>query len=323
MLGLAAATCSPARAESGAPVVPLPAVPDLAATAAAALEEMTLPEVPLPQADAPELQLEPVAAVASPTTLPAVPAQTTAAEPARIGAVAAPPPEPVSRPAGAPEPDLPTPDAPPGAVEQTAPANVNVSVRVDSPGDAGAVEQTNAAEGATIAQYQPDAPGYQEPIPADGAQAAGSAADSSASGNASTWEWTWSWNCLDAVPQIPSTPNGPVQNWTWNWNWDCTVPDVPGGNSSGQSGGQYQPGVSQYRPVNINISIRINSPGDDGPVTQTNLAAATTVVFPTVRVELPGAPAEVVQGPVVVVDTVAPAPEAQAEPAAQLVELLF
>ncbi len=168
MVGLAAAMCSPALAESGAPAVPMPAVPDLATAAVTVLEDETLQEVLPAEVVLPDL--EPLTAAAPPTTLPAVPAQETAAEPATAGAVAAPPPEPVSQPPAAPEPVLPAPDAPPAAaVEQTAPTNVNVSVRVDSPGDNGSVEQVNAAEAAstTVDQYQPDEPRYQQAIPAE------------------------------------------------------------------------------------------------------------------------------------------------------------
>ncbi len=65
-----------------------------------------------------------------------------------VGAVAAPPPEPaVEAPVEAAPVVSPTPDAPPAAaVTQTAPTNVNVSVRVDSPGDNGSVEQVNVVE---------------------------------------------------------------------------------------------------------------------------------------------------------------------------------
>jgi hypothetical protein len=120
-------------------------------------------------------------------------------------------------------------------------------------------------------------------------------ADSSTLADAAGWDWNWSWNCVDPVPEIPASPKGSVQNWTWNWDWDCGVPELPEGNTRAQSGAQYQPVVTQYRPVNINVSIRINSAGNDGPVRQTNAAAAsttttTTVVMPTIRVELSGSP---------------------------------
>jgi hypothetical protein len=45
------------------------------------------------------------------------------------------------------------------------------------------------------------------------------------------------------------------------------------GNASDNAGvsAQYQGDAVQYRPVNISVSIRISSPGNDGPVAQTNL----------------------------------------------------
>ena len=327
-VGLAAALCSPALAESGAPDDPLQAVPDLAAAAATVLDDATLQEV-LPAAAAAGLtELEPVAA--PPTTLPAVPAQETAAEPVK-GAVAAPPPEPVPPPPAAPQPDLPAPDAPPAGVAQNEPTNLNVSVRVDSPGDNGSVDQTNAAaaDTTTVARYQPDDPQYQPPAAADGTSSAAPAA-ATPPADASTWDWEWSWNCADPVPELPVTPSGPIQNWTWNWDWDCGAPGLPDGNTKSQSGGQYQPGVSQYRPVNINISIRINSPGNDGPVRQTNAASATTTTtilsLPTIRLEASpgnvggtGAPAV---GQIFAITASVPA-SLRAEAPAPLVEFFF
>ncbi len=62
----------------------IPALPDLAEATTAVLEEAGLPE------------LDPMAAVDPSNALPAVPAQTTAAEPVTAGAVAAPPPEPAA-----------------------------------------------------------------------------------------------------------------------------------------------------------------------------------------------------------------------------------
>ena len=326
MVGLAAATCSPALAESGAPVLPVPAVPDLAAAAATVLDDATLQEV-LPDAAAAVLpELEPVAALQ--TTLPAVPAQETAAEPV-TGAVAAPPPKPVPPAPAAPPPDVPAPDAPPAAVDQAESSNVNVSVRIDSPGDNGSVDQLNAADADN--RYQPDSPQYQGQTPEGTAAAAAPTPESPVSTDASEWAWDWSWNCADPVPELPVTPSGPMQNWTWNWNWDCGAPRLPEGNTSPQSGGQYQPGVSQYRPININVSIRINSPGNDGPVRQANIASATTTfVLPTIRIEASstaptgGLPTPPAAGPAFVVSASLPMADAvQAETPAPLIEFLF
>jgi hypothetical protein len=324
VVGLAAATCSPALAESGAPDVPLPAVPDLAAAAATVLDDTTLQEV-FPAAAAAGLpELEPVAAPL--TTLPAVPAQETAAEPA-TGAVVAPPQEPVPAPAAVPQPDAPFPDAPPASVDQAEPTNVNVSVRIDSPGDNGSVDQVNAADADAVSQ--PDDPQPQPPPGESTAAPAAASPESPVPADASEWNWNWSWNCADPVPELPADPSGSMQNWIWNWDWDCGAPGLPNGNTSGQSGVQYQPGVSQYRPVNINISIRINSPGNDGPVRQTNIASATTTfVLPTIRIDASAGSVEGTSapgaGPALVIAASMPvAGSVQAELTAPLLEFLF
>ena len=167
VLALAAAWSSPALADDGVPDISIPAVPDLTEAATAVLEEAGLEE------------LDPLTAVDPSIALPAVPAQKTAAEPATAGAVAAPPPEPAAEsPVEAPPAVNPEPDAPPAPdVVQTAPTNVNISVRIDSPGDNGSVEQVNVAASTggqaaaappaeTAPQYQPDPAQYQQPIPA-------------------------------------------------------------------------------------------------------------------------------------------------------------
>ncbi len=272
--------------------MPVPAGPDLTEVATAVFEEPSLTELdPLTAVDLPT-------ALPAAPALPAVPAQTTAAEPVTVGAVAAPPPEPaVEAPAEA-VPTAPTPDAPPSPeVTQTAPTNVNVSVRVDSPGDNGSVEQVNNAASTTetAPQYQPDPPQYQEPIPASDAPTAESAPQPPSSAPASAaegWDWNWEWNCGDAIPEIAVPTDAGVQNWTWNWDWNCEDPNSISTNTVGEKPPQYQPGVTQYRPININISIRINSPGNDGPVKQTNNVAVVVLApaLPPVRVELPVMP---------------------------------
>ena len=262
------------------PDAPIASVPDLMDVATAVLEESGFEE------------LDPATAVdVLPSTLPAVPAQTTAVEPVPAGAVAAPPPAPAAEaPVEAAPAAIPTPDAPPsGAVSQTAPGNVNVSVRVDSPGDDGAVGQVNAAVTEPAGQYQPEPTQYQEPIPSPDAQQAALTSQPAASepaAEAGGSNWTWEWDCSDAASEIPVPANVGVENWNWNWNWNCGEPDSATANSAGEKPPQYQPAVTQYRPININISIRINSPGNNGPVLQTNVAVAVTPpALPQLRVE--------------------------------------
>jgi hypothetical protein len=278
VLGLAAAWCSPAAAEDA---IPLPSVPAATDVVNEVLEETGVTE----------LVTTPAAGTADPLSmLPAATAQPAAVEPVSDGAGAAPPPEPVAeKPAEAPveaiaEPVAPTADPPPAAealVEQTAPTNVNISVRIDSAGENGPVEQVNAALGVAepseAPQYQPQTPQYQAPIPDDPAPEAQTAPEPTASRPESDFSgstWTWTWNCGSAVPQIPVGSSLTGLNWNWNWNWNCGDAEEPDGNSQQESAPQYQPVVTQYRPININISIRINSPGNDGPVVQTNVAVA-------------------------------------------------
>ena len=288
MLALAAATSSPALADAGVPDMPVTSITDLTEATTAVLDEAGLPE------------LDSLAAVDPSIALPAVPAQKAAAEPVTAGAVAAPPPEPAAEAPvqAAPDP-IPAPDAPPaGGVAHTGPTNVNVSVRVNSPGDNGSVEQANVATvvgGApateTAPQYQPEPPQYQEPIPVSTVPESEAAPQPPAVDPAQTadgWNWNWEWNCGDAIPEMSVPPEVGSQNWNWNWDWNCGEADPIPTNSAEEKPPQYQPGVTQYRPININISIRINSPGNDGGVKQTNVAVLVAApVLPALRVEVP------------------------------------
>ena len=167
---------------------------------------------------------------------------------------------------------------------QTAPSNLNVSVRIDSPGDNGAVTQVNIATAAAIGASNPAAPSSATPVatqasapssasaganpPATAISSPGSATSSDV--DPATDTWAWQWDCLSAPPLTAISPNSSAsglvpKNWTWIWN--C-----------GDNLGQYQGGtVSQYQPVNLNVAIRISSPGNDGPVSQSNVAVAVSV----------------------------------------------
>ena len=101
-------------------------------------------------------------------------------------------------------------------VVQTAPTNVNISVRIDSPGDNGSVEQVNVAVATDAGQVTEQAAETSlsisrirrstQPIPAAATPAA------------------------DPVPQPPAAePAEPAEGWTWNWNWNCgdAMPNIP------------------------------------------------------------------------------------------------
>jgi hypothetical protein len=162
---------------------------------------------------------------------------------------------------------------------QASPTNVNVSIRVESPGDNGSVTQLNVAAatavGAAVEATAKTAPaaattdGSSPPSSAAGAavSSANPTAISSAATDADTW--TWDWDCL-SIPTFstisPAISIGGTVPTTWTWNWNC-------GDNSDQYHGAT---VAQYHPVNVNVAIRISSPGNDGPVTQTNIAVAVS-----------------------------------------------
>lgn len=269
MLGLAAALSSPALAETGEPVLTPMSLPGLAEVAGVVLEDVG------------SVEPGPLAEVDPATLLPAVPAQMTAAEPVTAGAVSGPPPAPVSEAPAEAAPELrPSPDPPaPPTVEQTSSTNVNVSIRVDSPGDDGAVVQENATA-ATGPQYQPDAPQYQEPTTTTRVPEPESTPDPVTTPETvpgtGEWNWTWRWNCGDSIPELPATSDVALRNWVWNWEWKCAEPDETKTDMTNGKTSQYQPVTTQYRPININVSIRINSSGNNGPVVQTNVAVVAT-----------------------------------------------
>ncbi len=264
---LAAAAVTEEPQAPVAPPIDTPA-PDQPPPAPQAVTEAPAPtEAPIETPTA--VSTEPVEQATTPVTASDAPAATEAVSP-----------EPAPAPA-------------PATATQLQPGNVNVSIRIDSPGDNGAVEQVNAAAVAVGApppaaapeQYQPEAVQYQ---PSQTPPQPSAAPPASPAAAAPTSGWNWTWTCggtvTEVLPAGGSSTHLP-ENWTWNWNWNCGDDGTAAGNSNPESIGQYHPGVTQYQPINLNISIRINSPGNDGSVTQTNVAfvviAPPVVTVPT------------------------------------------
>ena len=186
-------------------------------------------------------------------------------------------------------------------VAQTAPTNMNVSVRVDSPGDNGSVEQANAAvqparprlprpplsisriRRSIRSRYRP--PRRRRPIrrrrrPRQSLRRPATVGRGTGSGIAAMRYRISRSRRRSGHRTGPGTGIGiaEIRN---------PMPE----NTSGEKPPQYQPGVTQYRPININISIRINSPGNDGPVSQTNVAVVLAApALPKLRIEVPSAP---------------------------------
>jgi hypothetical protein len=175
---------------------------------------------------------------------------------------------------------------------QADPANLNVSVRIDSPGDDGAVTQSNTAATATQQAASPPARASTSAPAQPSAKSSGTTAPAStgtsqqASPSASPdapGTWQWSWDCVsppDVQAPVLRDADGELVTWNWTWIWNCP------GNTEGVSSetSQYQSATGndttgQYRPENVNIAIRISSPGSNGPVNQSNVAI--TVAVPT------------------------------------------
>jgi hypothetical protein len=162
-----------------------------------------------------------------------------------------------------------TPVAPP--VPSPASANVNVSVRIDSPGDNGPVSQANVTGGAVAPLSTASAPGQTPVTPPPGnttQSPAPAPAPRTTSGASDTWYW--SWDCLGTAPISAISPAGSGTGsfpTSWTWIWNC------GDNSS-----QYQSETPNgYPQINTNIAIRISSPGNDGSVTQVNVGGGITI----------------------------------------------
>ena len=319
----AASTFAPAALAETPPAPAVPALPDATVIVAAALTAAEpvvtpTPELALP---APASAVSQVVTPVPPVPVPVPPTDPATAAPiqnaaaAPVEATAQPPEAAPSEAAEAPEPpEAPkapkarviVPDAPDPlpapvqavvepveqAVEQVQPVNINLTVRVDSPGDNGAVTQINAAVLAPSPATAPSETRYQEPdqqyqgAPATDETSAAPAgpdtpapAPGTAAASDESWNWTWTWSCGDVMPPEIVLPEEYLQQiWNWNWTWNCGGNTSTSGNNETQLPPQYQPVTSQYQPINVNISIRIASPGNDGPVVQTNLALAMATV---------------------------------------------
>ena len=94
---------------------------------------------------------------------------------------------------------------------QSAAANVNMSIRVDSPGNDGSVSQSNTT-GTTAA-----GPSASTSSPTPSAQPVPPSSSGAAVGGG---EWEWTWDC--AQPPIINAPalvdaSGEIVAWNWTW----------------------------------------------------------------------------------------------------------
>jgi hypothetical protein len=152
---------------------------------------------PAPPAPTPEPVAEaPTPAVPAVPAVPDVPGPVSAPEPLPdVDAVPAADPAPKPPPAAVPAP------APAG----DPPANVNISIRIFSPGDDGPVTQIASGTGSG------SAPGGGS----GGAPPASAPAPSSPA--PTTWNWNWNWSGAGACDPGAVAPSRGVAGWTWNW----------------------------------------------------------------------------------------------------------
>ncbi len=214
-------------------------------------------------------------------TLSSVPPLPTAPE----AVAAAAEPIPAQEPQPTPPPPQPQAPDPQPAPEEVAPPPDPVPAPAPAP--AAPVEQP---------QYQPEPPQYQAPEPPPEPDPAFTTAPATAEPPATGWSWDWNWSCDDAgaPAQMPAVTGDQLPDtWNWNWDWNCGGSEPGTANSDPESGEQYQPVITQYHPVNVNVSIRIASPGDNGPVTQSNIVVVVEApqVVATAQVPLIAPPA--------------------------------
>ena len=180
-------------------------------------------------------------------------------------------PSPVSPPAPAPDPVQ---------AAQVGAVNVNVSIRVESPGDAGSVTQVNAVDAASTVAV-PDAPRAADDIARD----TDDAPDNAAADPVDDDPCDASRGCCTIVTLVLACLD--VDQMAFSFEDIGDLLNTLFGNTGAKSTTNARPPVTaiQYRPVNVNISIRIKSPGNDGPVAQANLVqirAAVSVAIPVI-----------------------------------------
>jgi hypothetical protein len=209
-------------------------------------------------------------------------------------------------PASAPDTSAAEPDE---SSPSTSEGGGNITVRVLSPGDNGPVTQTNDQSSDSAAPSPPSAPedtafdnaaapaevslgptsaagdSTDEPALSDENstryQEADSQYQSEDTSQAEPWYWSWQLviDCAGDVTTVSNeTGSSSSADWTWDWMWDwsCDRPHDPAG-SAGSDGPVAAPTTDSpsaptspdTRATNANVSVRVLSPGDDGPVTQT------------------------------------------------------
>jgi len=233
---------------------------------------------PAPPVDAtPDPGSEPAPAAAEPA---ASPSSTTAAPP--LGG------DPVDDTGAASDTTAPSPVSPPAPAPDPAPVaqvgavNVNVSIRIESPGDTGSVTQVNEVDAASTLAI-PKAPAAAGDIATDTGDDSGEpASDMTPDRTCESQN-----GCCTVVTLVIACVDADGNAFSISDIGDLL--DTMFANIFTNSPPNAQPPATaiQYAPVNVNISIRIWSPGDDGPVMQANVVQIGTAVSVQIPVLAP------------------------------------
>jgi hypothetical protein len=142
---------------------------------------------------------------------------------------------------------------------QTDPANENVAVRVDDAGDTGPVSQSNEAGASADASAKPSKP-------KDGGSESSSSADAEATAKQEKPKNT----------NVEVRVDSPGDVGTVTQSNSATATAGAGGGSTGSAADGHEANASatQTSPQNVNVVGRVDSPGDNGGVVQSNAAAA-------------------------------------------------
>jgi len=124
-------------------------------------------------------------------------------------------------------------------------------------------------------------------VNSDGYQEEDSQYQSDSSTPIDAWYWSW-WYTIDCDGNATTSsaesgsPSSLDWTWEWMWDWSCTDGDtvIPGTDSTSSDAGSGglvgSSSTTSSAPGNTNVSIRVLSPGDNGPVSQTTTSSSVT-----------------------------------------------
>jgi hypothetical protein len=105
------------------------------------------------------------------------------------------------------------------SVTQQQPSNVNVSIRINSPGDDGPVVQINHAGAQSVVEQVVEA--VQRPRAQEAPRPEPAAEEPPAAELPATWEWVWTSACFGGAPRAGAAAAVPG----WSWRWSCDAAD--------------------------------------------------------------------------------------------------